>query len=486
MTRREPPLRVLHVLAAGFGARTGYAVRSRAILEVQLADPGFEPVAALVPLRAGGDPTSEIAIEGVAIAAIPHPADSPARLPLPDRLCRGCHRLRKRAQQVFERRPAGAGDRPAAVHEPSARRGNAGSLPSRGARSFGRALVAIEERLLLRRHHRELVRMVGEHRPDLLHAHSPHGVARSAIRAARSTGLPLVYEVRGLWEESAVAEGSQRRGDRRYRRWRRRETEAMHAADAVVAIGEALREEILARGLAAEKVFLAPNGAPTPGAVPDETSAMDDEMAEGRKARGPFVLGYVGSIRALEGLELLVRGVAAMRDRGIEVDALLVGGGEAAPALAELARDLGVSAHVKLVGSVPHGEVGRYYRRIDAVVLPRLDMPVTRIVSPLKPLEAMAFGKPVVASDVPALAEVVADGETGLLFRPGSIQHFVEQCTRLAGDHSLSRRLSEAARSWVGAHRTWPAALSNLPAAYAAARAGRRYQPRPKHPQPIS
>jgi PEP-CTERM/exosortase A-associated glycosyltransferase len=266
---------------------------------------------------------------------------------------------------------------------------------------------------------RRLDGLVAELQPTALHAHSPLLNGYPALRVARRRGLPLIYEVRAFWEDAAVDQGTAREGDLRYRLTRALETRLMRRADAVVAICDGLRRDILARGgIAAEKVTVAPNAVDASRFTTERR--VDPEL---RRRLGlqdaSAVLGFIGSIYPYEGLELLIGALPDLLRREPMARLLIVGGGPAEPRVRGLVDRLGLAGQVALPGRVPHGEVGRYYDLVDLFVYPRLPMRLTELVTPLKPLEAMASGRIVVASDVGGHRELVADGRTGFLFRAG-------------------------------------------------------------------
>jgi glycosyltransferase involved in cell wall biosynthesis len=142
------------------------------------------------------------------------------------------------------------------------------------------------------------------------------------------------------------------------------------------------------------------------------------------------------------------------------VRVLLVGGGPQEAALQAQAARLGIADRVVFVGRVPHQEVNRYYDLLDALVYPRKPMRLTELVTPLKPLEAMAQGRVLVASDVGGHRELIRDGETGLLFKAGDAASLVDAVVRLRGTSGLAAKLRQAGREFVEHERTWAASTS--------------------------
>ena len=161
---------------------------------------------------------------------------------------------------------------------------------------------------------------------------------------------------------------------------------------------------------------------------------------------GP-VFGYVGSFSHYEGLPFLVDAMPDLAARIPGARLVIAGSGRDEGAVREAAAKAGAS--VMLLGRIPQEQVRDLYTLLDVLVLPRQRMRLTELVTPLKPLEAMAAGTPVLASDIGGHAEMIADGETGLLFKAESRDSLIEQATRVAADAGLRRHLSESGRHFV-------------------------------------
>ena len=259
-----------------------------------------------------------------------------------------------------------------------------------------------------------IVAVARQWRPDVLHAHSPALCGLAAVKAGKRLGIPVVYEIRAFWEDAAVGNGTGRENSVRYWLTRALENDVVSKADRVVTICEGLRNDLVARGFAPEKISIMPNGVdldlfgdPLPR---DATLAEDLALGEGP------VIGFLGSFYPYEGLDDLIAAMPAIVAAVPGVRLLLVGGG---PAEAELRAQAEASpaAHaIKFVGRVPHTQVDRYYSLVDVVCYPRKAMRLTELVTPLKPLEAMAQGKLVAASDVGGHRELIHHGIDGTLF----------------------------------------------------------------------
>ncbi len=303
-------------------------------------------------------------------------------------------------------------------------------------------------------------------RPHILHAHSPVLNAIPALRVGRRLGIPVVYEVRASWEDAAVDHGTASAGGLRYRLSRGLETWALRRADAITTICEGLRGDILARGrIPAEKVTVIPNAVDI-----EEFSAggaPDADLKRQLGLDGALVLGFIGSFFAYEGLAMLLRTLPQMLAQNASFRVLLVGGGPQEAQLKQLVAELGVADKVVFAGRVPHGEVRRYYDLIDVLVYPRLSMRLTELVTPLKPLEAMAQGRLLVASDVGGHRELIRHGETGILFKAGDPQALAAAVLDLVGRPERWAALKSTARSFIEKERNWAHSVARYRQVYA-------------------
>jgi PEP-CTERM/exosortase A-associated glycosyltransferase len=302
----------------------------------------------------------------------------------------------------------------------------------------------------LRRRVEEVARETG---PDLIHAHSPCLTAMAALPVARRLGVPLVYEMRASWEDAAVDHGTCREGDLRYHLTRMLETRVLRQADAVMTICEGLREEIEARGIPGDRITVIPNAVDL-DAFPYGRAA-DPTLADELKLRGKRVLGFIGSFYAYEGLSVLLDAMPRLSATHPDVRLILVGGGYEEERLKAQAERLGLKDTVRFVGRVPHHRVADYYALCDVMVYPRLDLRLTRIVTPLKPLEAMAQGRVVAASDIGGHREMIRDGETGVLFPAKDPEALARAVGGLLASPERWPALRASARRYVEEERNW-------------------------------
>ncbi|MFL6160465.1 MAG: glycosyltransferase family 4 protein [Marmoricola sp.] len=305
-------------------------------------------------------------------------------------------------------------------------------------------------------------RLVRRLRPTVLHAHSNHVNGQVGLALRHQFGIPLVYEVRGFLEETWLSRTGGSPESDFYRLTRQAETRVMQAADAVVTLSASMREAIIGRGVQAERVHLVPNCVDTAWLdVPEVAAAPDLERT------GPLTVGLGSTLNAYEGVDVLVEAVALLREQGADVRLVVLGSGPAAADLAELADRRGLGAAARFTGRVTRAELVEAYQGLDVFCLPRRDLPVTRLVPPLKPVEAMAMGIPVVASDLPPLRELLVGGgeDRGLLVRPDDPEALAEAVSTLT-DAALRRRLGYAGRHWVRETRSWAAAATTYDAIY--------------------
>ncbi|GAA4518364.1 glycosyltransferase family 4 protein [Brachybacterium paraconglomeratum] len=329
----------------------------------------------------------------------------------------------------------------------------------------------------------EALRIVQEFRPHVLHATTDYRNGLVAQAVSEASGIPWMFEVRGLMEQTWIAShrGVEARTEaeqsEKVRRIIATESGLAREAGAVVTLSRTMAGALEERGVDGERISLMPNGV-------DATLLADSYCpAEARSALGanlPLEALAVGAVSALidyEGHDILLRAVAViLADTAVPQalkDALhivIVGDGVTAPALSDLAKELGIGDRVLMPGRAPRDEARLWVQALDVVVVPRKDFEVTRTVTPQKPAEAMALARPVVASDLPAIRETLTDDhgeELGVLVVPDSPRELAEALADLLGDerrrHALGAKGRAAAR-----HRTWPEMMKRYEVAYRA------------------
>ncbi len=296
-------------------------------------------------------------------------------------------------------------------------------------------------------------RLCEEWQPDILHAHSPALCGQAALRVARRRGLPFVYEIRAFWEDAAVSNGNGREGNLKYRLTRGLEGNVVAGADAVATICSGLRDDLIARGTDPARIFISPNGVDLSlfGAEVPRDPALAEKLGLGA---GP-VIGFIGSFYDYEGLDDLIAAMPALIAAQPGARLLLVGGGPCEDALRAQADASPAAAAIRFVGRVPHSEVERYYALMDIMAYPRKASRLTELVTPLKPLEAMAQGKLVAASNVGGHRELIADGVTGTLFAPGDPAACAAALAALLADRGNWEARLGAGRAHVADNHDW-------------------------------
>lgn len=312
-----------------------------------------------------------------------------------------------------------------------------------------------------------VVAVARDFRPDVLHAHSPVLDAMAALTAGQRLGLPVLYEIRAFWEDAAVGNGTGREGSPRYRATRWLETRACRQADAVAVICEGLRGDLIERGIPADKIMVSPNGVDLTlfGDPPPRDAELAARLGLSEDAE---VIGFIGSFYDYEGLDDLIAAMPALVASRPKAQLVLVGGGPMADALAEQAQRSPAARQIHFVGRVPHAEVDRWYSVIDILAYPRKKMRLTDLVTPLKPLEAMAQRRLVAASDIGGHRELIENGVTGTLFAPGDPAAIASSLTALLADRSGWAARREAGRTFVERERDWATNVRRYDSVYQA------------------
>ena len=311
----------------------------------------------------------------------------------------------------------------------------------------------------------EVLKVAEEFRPSILHT-TTHFVNGLVVReAAEALGIPWVYEVRGqLADTWASTRGVEARNSERYRLFLEREAEIMRSADLVVTLGESMKQNILEAGVPEERILISPN------AVGGDYLGEPLHHRDARTALGldpdALFIGTVSSLVDYEGLDDLVTAFAMLATRLSKLRLVVVGDGTAAPALRSQVQRLGLTERVIFTGRVPAGQARLYHQALDVFVVPRKDLSVTRSVTPLKPVEALACARPVVASRLDALCEIVHDGVNGRVAEPADPAGLAEVLLDLLGDKALRMRLGAAGRQGVLVTRTWKANAEAYARAY--------------------
>jgi PEP-CTERM/exosortase A-associated glycosyltransferase len=391
------PLRILHVLDHSWPVHSGYSIRSLHLIAAQYRL-GLRPRALTGPLQIVDDPEAvETVVENITYSRTP---------------------LRGEFSEwaISRRRPI------------------------------------LREAAIVRLIRDRILELTEKEPVDLIHAHSPALCGLGALQAARSERIPFVYELRAFWEDAAVDKNKTSTRSLRYRLSQKLEDYVVHRADAVVGISQSILDELKSRKADPAKLFHVPNGVDVDKFSP---VTRDEGLASKLGLGGEPVLGFIGSLYRWEGVAWLVRTVAELRRRGTACKLLIVGDGEEMPAVREAVRELNGEKFVQILGTVPHDEIERYYSVVDVLVYPRHSIRLTELVTPLKPLEAMALGKAILGSDVGGIRELVEPEKTGVLYRADDVEDFCVQAKRLLSQTSLQCKLGAEARKFILREKDW-------------------------------
>lgn len=396
--------RVLHILDHSLPMHSGYAFRTRAILKAQ---------------QAAG-------IEVRGITGLRHTQESPAA-----EVVEGL---------MFHRTPRDPGGMAA---------GLAGMREWREIARFAEAIEAL----------------VDEWQPDILHAHSPALCGLAAMKVARRRGIRLVYEIRAFWEDAAVGNLTGRERSIKYRATRALENRVVAGADAVFTICDGLRDDLVSRGLPGGKIGISPNGVDLTlfGDPLPRDAVLAAEL--GIASEGP-IIGFIGSFYDYEGLDDLITAMPLLRARQPDAQLLLVGGGPMDAALRAQAAASPAADAIIFTGRVPHTHVERYYSLVDILAYPRKRSRLTDLVTPLKPLEAMAQRRIVAASDVGGHRELIVDGGAGILFPADDPQGCADALADLVDRKADWDAMRARGVDHVRRHHDWAINIRNYQSVY--------------------
>lgn len=447
-------LRILHVLANSSPDTNGYAIRSHMILKHQANMKGIEVEAITSPWYPHRESmVDNYDLDGIHYQRVVHPARKKTNSKFTHKIIKIFTRIKS------EGNPKG--------HEELNNR----YLLRRvfdffyyGVFKIGRLFAkpvripwkVMEEKILMKYLENTIITKYKSGNIEVIHAHTPYRVGLPALRAARKLGIPFVYEMRGMWEETAVANGRWRRNGPAHRRFKRMENKVLTAADSVITISETLKEVAIERGVDPKKIVKITNGVEE-GFINDTTrSTSFNEIKQKLSSKnGSIVVGYIGSLREMEGVDFTAKAVGSLVRAGKDVKFFCLGGEAGQVELRQVCSKEGIAEHSLVAGPVPHNEVPVFYDLIDIFVVSRPDYEVTRKVTPLKPFEAMGRGRTVVVSNLDALTEIVQDGVTGVIVESNDVESLSLAISELADNPGLRNKLGLEARSWIRKNRLW-------------------------------
>ena len=312
--------------------------------------------------------------------------------------------------------------------------------------------------------YQRLISLIKEKNPDILHAHSPALNGIAAIYAGRRFKIPVVYEVRAFWEDAAVDQGTSTEQGWRYKLTRSLENFVFRNVQQVTTICEGLKNDIKSRNICDQSITVIPNAVEferfSKSFIPDEQIISNFNLTIGS------TLGFIGSFYDYEGLDLAIRAMPVLMKTNPNIKLLLIGTGLQDLNLRNLVTCMGLENNVLFAGKVSFAEVERYYSVIDVLVYPRKKLRLTDLVTPLKPLEAMALQKIFIASDVGGHRELVENGVTGVLFKAENIDSFVNTVNSLLGCKQLQNTVRKNGLEFVKNERNWTKSVEKYEKVY--------------------
>lgn len=289
---------------------------------------------------------------------------------------------------------------------------------------------------------------------DLIHGHTPQGFAKKGEKVARKFEIPFIYEVRGFWEDTQVALGYLEEESKNYMKIRKKETALMTKADTIITLGKAMEKDIRNRGINEKAIKIIPNAVDTEKFKP---KSPNTHLQEQLGIKNKKVIGYIGSIRKIEGIEYLIEAMKFIKKEIPNTFLLLVGpcSIDYKNELLKEIKKLKLEGYVQFSGSIQPEHIQDYYSIIDIHVIPRINVRVNRLVTPLKPLEIMAMGKVVISSDLLALRELIEPDVSGDLFRSENSENLAEKVCYYLSENEKKAQLETRARDYVVKNYDW-------------------------------
>lgn len=274
----------------------------------------------------------------------------------------------------------------------------------------------------------------------------------------------MVYEIRAFWEDAAVDHGTTKENSFRYKLTKALETYVARNVSHLMTICEGLRSDLISRGIAENKITVIPNAVDI--AKFNSERSVDHRLQKKLGLENTEVIGFIGSFYAYEGLSLLIDSLLEILKTIPNMKLLLVGGGPQEENLKKQVEQLGLKEKVCFTGRIPHDQVKHYYDLVDVFVYPRLSMRLTELVTPLKPLEAMAQKRLIVASDVGGHKELIENNNNGMLFSAGNKTALAKSVVDLFDNKQDWNRLQNAGRLYVENVRNWSVSVAHYKSIY--------------------
>lgn len=289
-------------------------------------------------------------------------------------------------------------------------------------------------------------------RVAVIHAASNHVNALPALLAARWLGIPFQYEMRGLWELTRISRMPEYEGSQAYKQGLQLEGLVARHADKLFVISEQLGNYVRERwGVDAKRMALLPN------CVSPERFAVTDACEV-----EPQSIGYAGSLIGYEGLDTLIEAVDRLTKEGHPVRVHIIGDGEARVQLEAQVQRLGLAGRINFLGKLPPAAAREALARCAVVCIPRKPFKVCEIVPPIKLVEALAMGKPVIVPDLPVFRDEMGDAPAGWFFRAGDAADLARVIQTALADRATLSGMGGLARTYAVTKRSWDLFVPNV------------------------
>jgi PEP-CTERM/exosortase A-associated glycosyltransferase len=263
-------------------------------------------------------------------------------------------------------------------------------------------------------------------------------------------------QVRAFWEDAAVDHRTFKDNSFKYRISRLVERVVFRKVQALFTICEGLKKEIASRGIPEIKITVIPNSVDSSAFYP---VLYDEDIAGRYGLKNKTVYGYIGSFYHYEGIDLLIDAFSKMLKLNKDIVLLLVGDGPEYMKMLDKVEGMNLKEGIVFTGRVAHEQVMRHYSVMDILVYPRKKMRLTELVTPLKPLEAMAMGKMVVGSDVGGIKELIENDRNGMLFEAENVDDLIAVLSGLRTDNGRFNEIVAHAKERVRANYSWQSAV---------------------------
>ena len=309
-------------------------------------------------------------------------------------------------------------------------------------------------RTLFRKNLFFLKKLLNFYPADIIHVQSSTFYGTFGGLIAKKLKIPFIFEVRGFVEDTHIGLGILKEGSFQYNNRKRARLKIIKKADVIVTLSYPMKKELISQGIEDNKIKIIPNGVNIEKFLPkSQYISLKHKLG----LKNEKILGYIGSIRRIEGIEILLQAIKIIKQKVKDITLLIIDPGDPIyiKELRTITEKLDIKNNIKFIGSVPNNEIDDYYSIVDICIIPRLNLRVNQFVTPLKPLEAMAMGKLLITSDLPALRELVKPKISGELFEAENYKELAEKLLFYLNNQEMINKIGKKARDYVVTHYSW-------------------------------